>query len=427
LGACQAAGLAEMGFEVLGVDNDAGKVASLSRGRAPFYEPGLDALLRRHVGTGRLRFTASLAAAAEFGDVHFLCLGTPQRADCEAADLSQLHQVVEGLGPLLRRQCLVVGRSTVPVGTAADIARRLTELAPAGLDVEVAWNPEFLREGSALSDVLRPDRIVVGVQDSAAEKALRQIYAHPLAAGVPLVVTDLATAELVKVAANAFLATKLSFINAIADLCSAVGGDVVSLSDAIGHDARIGRSHLDAGLGFGGGCLPKDVRGFAVRAGELGVDKMSALLGLVDDINSERRELLVELAVQECCGEVAGKAICVLGAAFKPGSDDVRDSPALAVASRLHRRGARVRVFDPRAKVKAAAECPELEYADSVGQAAQDADLVMHLTDWPEFGAIDAERLGAQVARRRIVDGRNSLDRDVWRAAGWTYVGVGRG
>jgi UDPglucose 6-dehydrogenase len=425
LGTTQAACLAEAGFEVLGVDTDPAKVVALSAGSVPFYEPDLPELVRRHVSTGRLRFTSSFEEAGAFGDVHFLCVGTPQHRDGLGCDLRQVEGAADALAPYLRRQCLVVGKSTVPVGTAERLARRLSRVAPADGDVALAWNPEFLREGHAVADTLRPDRIVVGVGSEIAEKVLREVYATQLKEGVPFVVTDVATAELVKSAANAFLATKLSFMNTMAELCEASGADVGALADAIGRDERIGRHYLDAGLGFGGGCLPKDIRALMARAEELGVDQAVTLLHEVDAINMRRRARMVDLAEAACGGAVLGSRICVLGAAFKPRSDDVRDSPALNVAARLQLRGAQVCVYDPAARDNAQRTFPTLDYAESVSEAAQGADLVMHLTEWQEFRDLDPEALGGVVRRKVIIDGRNVLDAQRWRQAGWTYRALG--
>jgi UDPglucose 6-dehydrogenase len=426
LGATHAAGMAELGHDVLGVDVDAAKVAALAAGRVSFYEPELEDLVARQVASGRLRFTTSVAEAADFGDVHFVCVGTPQRQGGYGADLSAVDGAVESLARHLTREALVVGKSTVPVGTAERLSDRLREIAPAGAIVELAWNPEFLREGHAVEDTLRPDRLVAGVQSTRAERVLREVYAEPLAAGVPFVVTDLATAELTKVAANSFLATKVSFINAMAELCEATGADVVTLADAIGYDPRIGRRYLNAGLGFGGGCLPKDIRAFMARAGELGVDQALTFLREVDSINMRRRHRMVDLARQECDGDVLGKRVGVLGAAFKPRSDDVRDSPALNVAAQLQLQGAHVSIYDPRANANARSLFPTLRYADSVAEAVRDADLVLHLTEWEEFRELDPEPIGEIVAKRRILDGRNALDPDRWRRAGWTYRALGR-
>ena len=430
LGATHAASMAELGFDVLGLDIDADRVATLGRGRAPFYEPGLEELLAKHVGTGRLRFTTSYDEAAAFADLHFVCAPTPQRDGELAADLSFVFAAIEALAPRLRRPCVVAGKSTVPVGTAAVLARRVHDLSPAGSDVSVAWNPEFLREGHAVADTLAPNRLVFGVDidaTGAGEKLLREAYARPIAAGTPVVVCDLPTAELVKVAANAFLATKISFINAMAELCEASGADVGVLADALGHDPRIGRGFLNAGLGFGGGCLPKDIRAFMARAGELGAEEALTFLREVDTINQRRRQRVVDLT-KELLGDRswAGSRVAVLGAAFKPDSDDVRDSPALNVAGRLHLFGASVRVYDPRAMETSRQLWPTLSYADSVASACAGAHVVLVLTEWREFRELDPADITDIVASRAILDGRNCLDPGRWRAAGWLYRGMGR-
>lgn len=422
LGAVHAAGMAELGFDVVGVDMDETKVAALRTGRAPFYEPGLEPLLRKGIESGRLRFTTDVADAAS-AEVHFLCVGTPQRPGRHEADLSYLEAATEALAAnMVGRRALVVGKSTVPVGTAARLAERLREIAGPG--VELAWNPEFLREGHAVDDTLRPDRLVLGVAGSSGEGTLRHVYAQTIASGTPVVVTDLATAELVKAGANAFLATKISFINAMAELCEATGADVTTLADALGHDARIGRRFLHAGLGFGGGCLPKDVRALRARAEELGVGALS-FLDDVDQINRRRRDRVVELATSLLGGDVAGRRVAALGASFKPHSDDVRDSPALEVSRRLTEAGAKVRVYDPVAGETAQRAAPELNYVESAFEACVGADIVLHLTEWPEFRAVDPAAYGEVVSRRLVVDARNCLPRDRWRGAGWHYVGLG--
>ncbi|MFJ4192327.1 MULTISPECIES: UDP-glucose dehydrogenase family protein [unclassified Kitasatospora] len=431
LGATHAAAMAEFGFEVLGLDIDPEKIATLTAGRVPMYEPGLSELLLKHVAghegsTGRLRFTTSAKEAAEFGDVHFVCVNTPQRKGEFAADMSYVDTAIEELAPHLTRPALVVGKSTVPVGSAARLAERLAALAPVGAAAELAWNPEFLREGFAVQDTLRPDRIVVGAHSERAERLLREVYAEPIAAGVPFLVTDYATAELVKAAANSFLATKISFINAMAEVCEAAGADVTLLSTALGHDERIGRKFLNSGLGFGGGCLPKDIRAFMARAGELGADQALTFLREVDSINMRRRSRMVELAREQCGGGFLGRRVAVLGAAFKPNSDDIRDSPALNVAAQIQLQGAQVTVYDPKAVDNARKMFPSLAYADSALEAAEGAHVVLHLTEWAEFRTLDPAELGAVVAERRLLDGRNVLDADAWRAAGWTYRALGR-
>jgi UDPglucose 6-dehydrogenase len=426
LGATHAACLAELGFEVLGMDVDPDKVAMLATGRVPFWEPGLEEVMAPHVASGRLRFTTDVAEVAAFGDVHFVCVNTPQRKGEFAADVSYLDAVVDTLGPLLERPCLVVGKSTVPVGTAERTADRLAALAPVGAAAELAWNPEFLREGFAVQDTLHPDRLVIGVRSREAEDTLREVYATLLAEGVPLVVTDFATSELVKSAANSFLATKISFINAMAEVCEAAGADVEQLSEALALDPRIGGRFLKAGLGFGGGCLPKDIRAFMARAGELGADQALTFLREVDAINMRRRFRMVDLAREQCHGSFLGRRVAVFGAAFKPNSDDIRDSPALNVAAQVQLQGGEVTVYDPKAMDNARKMYPGLTYAESAFDAARGAHVVLHLTEWPEFREMDPAELGAVVAQRRVLDGRNALDPVRWRGAGWTYRALGR-
>lgn len=420
LGATHAACMAELGHEVIGIDSDPGKVAALASGTVPFWEPGLDEVLQRGLESGRLRFSTDPGDAAGSA-VHFVCVGTPQRADSPAADLTQVHGAVDALLPVLGAGSLLVGKSTVPVGTAAGIAERV-----AGTGAHVAWNPEFLREGHAVEDTLRPDRLVFGVTDPADEAVLREVYAALLDGGTPLLVTDFATAELVKVAANAFLATKISFINAMAEVCEATGGDILTLSAALGMDPRIGPQFLRAGLGFGGGCLPKDIRAFMARAGELGVDEALMFLRDIDDINIRRRQHTVDLAVDAMGGQADGRRVAVWGAAFKPDSDDVRDSPALHVATALREAGATVTVHDPRAVDNARRMFPDLDYADSAIDAARDADVVLLLTEWSDYRDLDPTTITPVVRQATLIDARNALDPDRWRTAGWTYRALGR-
>ncbi|MFF8414641.1 UDP-glucose dehydrogenase family protein [Streptomyces omiyaensis] len=426
LGAVHAACMADIGHDVLGVDVDIDKITALAEGRPPFYEPGLDDVLTRALACGRLRFTTSLREAAAHGEVHFICVGTPQQPGSRAADLRHVDAVVDGLAPHLPAPCLVVGKSTVPVGTAARLAARLAGLAPAGARPEVAWNPEFLREGFAVQDTLHPDRIVVGATGPAAHDTLRRVYAPMVAAGVPYLGTDPNTAELVKVAANSFLATKISFINAMAEVCDAAGADVATLADALGHDTRIGRRFLNAGVGFGGGCLPKDIRAFTARAQELGAGAAVAFLDQVDEINKRQRTRTAALARRLAGGELTGRRVTVLGATFKPDSDDVRDSPALAVASALHREGADVRVHDPEGTANAQLAHPELRYSTDLLTACQGAELVLHLTEWSQYRELDPVKLARVVREPLLIDGRNALDHDEWRAAGWTVKALGR-
>jgi len=425
LGATHAACLAEHGHFVVGVDTDKEKVTALSEGRLPFFEPGLEELLQTHLASGRLRFATDMVDAAD-ADVHFLCVGTPQRPDSMAADVTFLESAIEQLAPLLERPCLVVGKSTVPVGTAQRLGERLARLSPAGRAVRLAWNPEFLREGFAVQDTLHPDRLVFGVSDSDSEATLRSVYSTQTAWGVPVIVTSIPTAELAKASANAFLATKISFINAVAELCDATGANVLDLEEVLGHDSRIGRRFLHAGLGFGGGCLPKDIRSLIARAGELGVGHAFAFLSEVDVVNMRRRQRVVDLSRQLVGESFIGRNVAVLGAAFKPDSDDVRDSPALNVAGQIQLQGAHVTVFDPKAIDNARRLFPTLSYAGSTLEACDGADLVLHLTEWPEFRALDPGEL-AQVTRRQLVlDARNCLDQQRWREAGWLYRGLGQ-
>jgi UDPglucose 6-dehydrogenase len=428
LGATHAACMADLGHDVLGLDTDLGKTAALAVGKPPFFEPGLRRIMERNLAAGRLRFTGSYEEAADFGDLHFLAVGTPQLPDGEA-DLRQLESAVGALAPHLRRACSLVGKSTVPAGTAARLTRLLRELAPAGEQVTLAWSPEFLREGHAVEDTLRPDRLVFGRAegDERSVAALREVYAGLLAAGVPVLETDLATAELIKTAANSFLATKISFINAMAEVCEAAGADVRQLADALAHDSRIGGQFLNPGVGFGGGCLPKDIRAFAVRAEQLGAGRALGFLREVDGINERRRARAVELAERACGGSSEGRRIGVWGAAFKPGTDDIRDSPALAVAMALHERGGDVVVYDPRAMDNARKAFPGLEYADSAAAVTDGADVLLHLTEWQEFGMADPAQLAGRMRRARLVEGRSGLDLDRWSKAGWTCDVLGRG
>ncbi|BCR79886.1 UDP-glucose dehydrogenase family protein [Arachnia rubra] len=426
LGAVHAACMAELGHEVTGIDVDEAKIEALSAGRAPFYEPGFDELLTRALGTGRLRFTTDpgCAGLAE-AELHFIAVGTPQ-SETGAADLSYVDAAVQTLLAGASPGSVVAGKSTVPVGTAARLAERLAER-----DLALVWNPEFLREGFAVEDTLHPDRIVYGLPADPgpaqlARARLDEAYARLLSDGIPQIVTDYATAELVKVAANSFLATKISFINAMAELCEATGGDVTALASALGHDDRIGRRFLGAGVGFGGGCLPKDIRAFLARAKELGVHDAVAFLREVDAINQRRRDRVVDLALRSLGDRMPGARVVVLGAAFKPNSDDIRDSPALDIAHRLHQLGAQVSVTDPKALGAVARRHPDLATEPDLHRALRDADLVLLLTEWAEYAGIDPSAAAGLVRRPAIIDGRNALDPARWRAAGWTYQGLGR-
>jgi UDPglucose 6-dehydrogenase len=441
--------MADFGHDVVGVDVDEAKIADLAAGRPPFYEPGLPELLTRTVATGRLRFTwdvsevrrpapvpAGGGGAAEAGGpgdsdgpiVHFICVGTPQRRGEMAADTSYVDAAVQALLPHLRPGDLVVGKSTVPVGTAARLAATIEARVPGAL---LAWNPEFLREGHAVVDTQRPDRLVYGLPSDPAAAAtakalLDEVYTDPLGAGVPLITCDYPTSELVKTAANAFLATKISFINAMAEVCETTGADVVALADAIGRDDRIGRKFLGAGLGFGGGCLPKDIRAFMARAGELGADQALTFLREVDAINMRRRTRMVDLAREVLGGSFLGRKVAVLGAAFKPDSDDIRDSPALNVAAQIRLQGGDVVVTDPAALENARRAWPDLHFEDKVEVAVAGADVVLLLTEWQQYRDLDPSALADHVRARNMLDGRNVLDPQRWREAGWTYRALGR-
>lgn len=426
LGAVHAACMAKLGHEVVGIDIDERKIADLAGAKAPFYEPGLEALLQEVQETGRLTFTTDMSAAAG-SDVHFICVGTPQKKGENGADMTYVDAAAHALLPHIAPGNIVVGKSTVPVGTAARMLELLDAHEPAA---HLVWNPEFLREGHAVSDTLTPDRLVYGVADGSedhpAVAVLDEVYASSLASGTPRLVTDHPTAELVKAAANSFLATKISFINAMAEVCEAAGADVTRLADAIGMDDRIGRKFLHAGIGFGGGCLPKDIRAFMARAGELGADQALTFLREVDAINMRRRTRVVELSRELCGGSLLGKRITVLGAAFKPESDDVRDSPALSIAAQLQLQGAVVTVTDPKALSNAAKRFPELQYESDSEKSVENADAILLLTEWQQYRDIDPYALARLVASPRILDGRNVLNASKWRAAGWIYRGLGR-
>lgn len=429
LGATHAACMAELGHDVLGVDVDIEKVEKLAAGEAPFFEPGLDQVLKTNIAAGRLRFTSSYEEAADFADIHFLGVATPQKRGELAADLIFVDSVITGLAPLLEKPAVIFGKSTVPVGTAARLSAMAQSIAPVGDAVEIAWNPEFLREGYAVEDTLHPDRIVLGVdidRKGRAEEVAREVYSNAISQGVPFLVTDRETAELVKTAANAFLATKISFINAMAEVCEAAGADVSQLADAIGYDTRIGRKFLNAGIGFGGGCLPKDIRAFMARAGELGANHALTFLREVDSINMRRRTYMVDMAREVSGGSLIGARVAVLGAAFKPDSDDIRDSPALNIAGQIQLQGASVTVYDPKAIENSRRLFPTLDYAASVEEACGGADVTLVLTEWEEFKSLEPAHLDKIVRQRRIIDGRNCLDRDRWRKAGWEYRGMGR-
>jgi UDPglucose 6-dehydrogenase len=422
LGATHAAAMSSLGFEVIGIDVDPKKIELLRAGKVPFFEPGLEELLLQEVKSGRLKFSTDFADAKDC-DIHFICVGTPQQQNSLAADLKYVDAAVDAIAPHAKSGSLVVGKSTVPVGTATRLAKRLAEL---GSLAELAWNPEFLREGFAVEDTLRPNRLVVGVTSDRAEELLKVAYKPLLDNAVPWIRADLPTAELVKVAANSFLATKISFINAMAEICEATGGDVTVLAKAIGYDPRIGSRFLQAGIGFGGGCLPKDIRAFMARSEELGAKQSLEFLREIDSINLRARQRMIDLVRLDLDEDLKGRKIAVLGAAFKPDSDDVRDSPALDIADQISQAGASVSVFDPKANANAKIRFPNLSYVDSVDACLSGAEIVLHLTEWKEFRTIDPTNAKSLVARANIIDGRNALDRELWERAGWHFRALGR-
>ena len=422
LGATHATCMASLGYTVIGVDSDKDKVARLSRGELPFYEPGLEELLRDQLATGRLTFSSDFSDLSN-ADVHFICVGTPQKENSLAADLSFVESAVESVMPFLKAGSLIVGKSTVPVGTAQALSKKLAASAP---QAELAWNPEFLREGFAIEDTLRPNRIVVGVTSDETEETLREVFAPLLEIGTPWIRADLPTSELVKVAANSFLATKISFINAMAEVCEAAGADVTVLSQAIGYDPRIGNKFLQAGIGFGGGCLPKDIRAFMARADELGATQALEFLREIDAINLRARRRVIEVVHRLLGKDLSGFKIAVLGAAFKPESDDVRDSPALDISSQLHGTGAKITVHDPKAINNARKRFPELTFADEIRDCLNGADIVLHLTEWREYRELKPFDLINLVKNPLILDGRNALNREEWIRAGWSFHALGR-
>ena len=422
LGATHAAAMSSLGFQVIGLDVDAQKIEMLKQGKVPFYEPDLEELLEAEVKSGRLTFTTDFSAIADC-DVHFICVGTPQKKDSLAADLSYVDASIKDVAPHAKPGSLVVGKSTVPVGTADRLAAILKEINPS---IELAWNPEFLREGFAVEDTLRPNRLVVGVTSNRAEEILKEVYAPLIANNVPWIRADLPTAELVKVAANSFLATKISFINAMAEICEAAGGDVTVLAKAIGYDPRIGSRFLQAGIGFGGGCLPKDIRAFMARSEELGARQSLEFLREIDSINQRARQRMIDLVRIDIGQDLKGKKISVLGAAFKPDSDDVRDSPALDIAVQLAAAGADVNVHDPKAIEAARRRFPQLTYSTSIDDCLSGSDVLLHLTEWKIYREIDPVTTKSKVRQAIVIDGRNALDRERWISAGWKFRALGR-
>ena len=422
LGATHAACMSSLGFQVVGIDTDQGKVDLLSSGNLPFYEPGLDSLLASEIKTGRLTFTTDFSASAD-ADVHFICVGTPQSKEGLAADLTFVKSAIAAIAPFLKDGALVVGKSTVPVGTAQALREILTISAQ---HADLAWNPEFLREGFAIEDTLRPNRLVVGVVNDRAENILKEVYQPIIDLGTPWIRADLPTAELVKVAANSFLATKISFINAMAEVCEAAGGDVTVLAKAIGYDPRIGSRFLQAGIGFEGGCLPKDIRAFMARAEELGADQALEFLREIDAINLRARQRVIDVVRADLSDDLSQYKIAILGATFKPDSDDVRDSPALDIAAQLQAAGATIVVHDPKGIEPARKRFPHLDYAERVTDCVKGADAILHLTEWKEYRELDPAVIGQLVRSKFLIDGRNALDREKWRAAGWRVHALGR-
>ena len=427
LGAVHATAMAHIGHDVVGIDIDPEKISQLNSGTTPFFEPGFQELLSETLATGRLRFSTDFADTTE-ATMHFITVGTPQSQDSEAADTSYVDAAFESVIPFLDSSDIVVGKSTVPVGTAQLMAEKLLTH---GSTAVLAWNPEFLREGFAIQDTLEPDRLVFGVhpedpQSQRAITALRDVYSAAISRGTPVIETNLETAELVKVSANAFLATKISFINAMSEVAEATGADVTALADALGYDSRIGRKFLNAGVGFGGGCLPKDIRAFSARARELGLGQTVQFLEEVDHINLRQRHRVVQKVKEILGADASGAKVSILGLAFKPHSDDVRDSPALDVAVALMEAGADVVAYDPEARETARKKVPGLNIAESLNQALLGADVVVILTEWPEFKNLQPEDVADLVAHKRIIDARNVLDLSHWRKAGFIAQGMGK-
>ena len=412
--------MASLGHEVVVVDVDSAKIAQLAVGKVPFFEPGLTELFSSVRETNRLTFSSDISAISQC-EINFLCIGTPQTTDGLAADLSALQSAFSSVLAAAKSGSVIVGKSTVPVGTAE---RFNDEIRASKRSLTLNWNPEFLREGHALADTLEPNRIVIGAHQPSDATLLADFY-KSVSPNAPQFITNFPTAELVKVAANAFLATKISFINAMSEVADTTGADVALLADAIGIDDRIGRKFLGAGIGFGGGCLPKDIRAFLARADELGLGDSLHFLREFDLINQRARTRAVALALREL-GNPHGKKVAVLGAAFKPDSDDVRDSPALEIAEMLSTLGANVLVTDPRALENAKLKIPDLNYSESIHETVQDADLIMHLTEWSDYRALDPIEIKKLVKTATIFDGRNALDVIRWQSAGWKLLALGR-
>jgi len=423
LGTTHAVAMAKLGHNVIGIEPDESRIQQLAAGELPFFEPGLGEALKQVVAAGNIRFQTQHDEVSAESDIHFICVGTPQAAGQQSADTSYVFAAANQLAAVLRPSSLVVGKSTVPVGSARDIIASMQEVA--GFIPKLCWNPEFLREGTALADSLLPDRIVIGSDDPNHNQALKVCYQNILDQGIPVLELDLETAELVKVSANAFLATKISFINAMAEIAEASGADTVKLAEAIGLDNRIGKSFLRTGIGFGGGCLPKDIRGFIARAEELGVGESLAFLKEVDQINLRRRQRIVSLATKEL-GEIADKNITMLGISFKPDSDDLRDSPALEIALRLKALGGIVTIHDPVSLGALEQKSTGLTTEIDLQAAIKDTELVILGTEWAEYKNLDPATVSSFPKIKTIIDGRNVLNVDTWQQAGWRVIAPGR-
>ncbi|MFF2022925.1 UDP-glucose dehydrogenase family protein [Streptomyces sp. NPDC058171] len=427
LGIPHAAAMAHLGHQVIGVDVDQAKVDRLNAGECPIYEDGLPELLARHTASGRLRFTTDIREAAAVAELHFIGVGTPIDADGRSYDNGQVFGAIRQLAPHLHQPCTIVGKSTVSVGTTVQVTALAQRLAPAGSAVEVVWNPEFLREGHAVEDTLRPDRLIAGVTSAEGEKAIRAVYAGILDTGVPIFITDPQTAELAKGAANSFLGLKISYINAVAEMCEAAGGDISKIVEILGVDPRIGAGGMRPGIGYGGGCLPKDVRAFTASARQLGAERAADLLLAAEQINETRIDVAMDL-ITSALGDrpVRGARVTVWGAAFKPGTNDVRESPALALAHALQQAGGTVTVHDPQAVATAMVRNPELEYAEDLPASLDGADLIVLATEWPEYRQANPRVLVDRPANPLLVDCRTTLDPEPWCAAGWTVHQLGR-
>ncbi len=418
-GAC----FSEFGVEVACVDQDRAKIARLEHGEMPIFEPGLEALVARNAAAGRLSFTTDLPRAVAGADAVFIAVGTPSRRGDGHADLSYVHAAAAEIGRALTGYAVVVTKSTVPVGTGREVAEILRRMRPPG-GFDVASNPEFLREGSAIEDFMRPDRVVIGADSEPARAILHALYRPLYLIETPMLFTDIETAELIKYAANAFLATKITFINEIADLCERVGADVQDVAKGIGLDGRIGRKFLHAGPGFGGSCFPKDCRALVRTARE--AEAPLAIVETVVQANDARKERMADKIVAACGGSVAGRTLAVLGLTFKPNTDDMRDSPSLAILPRLAAAGAKLRVYDPEGMDEARKLLPDLGYCTDAYETMAGADALVLLTEWNAFRALDLARVGALLAKPLVIDLRNVYQPHEMIAAGLSYVSIGR-